>query len=74
MRPDPLRPVTQRAAAEATPKLDTGLSKGEKRNRKRLSEVGAVYDLTPVPRTAATCCPAARARAGPRCHAPRPSG
>jgi hypothetical protein len=29
------------------------LSKGEKRNRKRLAEVGAVYHVTPVPRTAA---------------------
>jgi hypothetical protein len=28
------------------------LSKGEKRNRKRMAEVGAVYDVTPVVRTA----------------------
>ena len=53
MRPDSLRPATERAAAAATTKLTTRLSKGEKRNRKRLAEVGAVYDLTPVPRTAA---------------------
>ena len=39
-----------RKAQAATPKLKTRLSKGEKRNRKRLAEVGAVYDLTPVPR------------------------
>ncbi|MDQ3783080.1 MAG: ISKra4 family transposase [Actinomycetota bacterium] len=52
MRPDSLRPATERAAAAATTKLTTRLSKGEKRNRKRLAEVGAVYDLTPVPRTA----------------------
>ena len=53
MRPDGLRPATEKAAAQATTKLDTRLSKGEKRNRKRMAEVGAVYDLTPVARTAA---------------------
>jgi hypothetical protein len=53
MRPDALRPATKAAAAASTTKLATRLSKGEKRNRKRMAEVGAVYDLTPVPRTAA---------------------
>ena len=52
MRPDDLRPATAKAAAAATPKLDKRRSKGEKRNRKRLAEVGAVYDLSPVPRSA----------------------
>jgi hypothetical protein len=51
MRPDALRPATERAAAAATNKLETRLSKGEKRNRKRMAEVGAVYDLAPVPRS-----------------------
>jgi hypothetical protein len=51
MRPDALRPGTAKAAARATGKLQTRLSKGEKRNRKRIAEVGAVYDLTPVART-----------------------
>ncbi len=53
MRPDSLRPPTAAKAAAATTKLTTRLSKGEKRNRKRLAEVGAVYDLTPVARVAA---------------------
>lgn len=53
MRPDSLRPATAAKAAAASGKLKTRLSKGEKRNRKRLAEVGAVYDLTPAPRTAA---------------------
>ncbi|MFN2504125.1 MAG: ISKra4 family transposase [Acidimicrobiales bacterium] len=53
MRPDSLRPATERAAAAATTKLETRLSKGEKRNRKRLAEVGAVYDIAPVPRSPA---------------------
>jgi hypothetical protein len=51
MRPDALRPGTAKAAGTATPKLKTRLSKGEKRNRKRMAEVGAVYDVTPVVRT-----------------------
>jgi len=51
MRPDALRPATAKAAAAATNKLECRLSKGEKPNRKRLAEVGAVYDLTPVART-----------------------
>jgi hypothetical protein len=51
MRPDSLRPATERAAAAATTKLETRLSKGEKPNRKRLAEVGAVYDVAPIPRS-----------------------
>jgi len=53
MRPEALRPATAKAAASATTKLTTRLSKGEKRNRKRLAEVGAVYDTDPVVRTPA---------------------
>jgi hypothetical protein len=52
MRSEALRPATARAAARSAPKLATRLSKGEKANRKRMAEVGAVYDATPVPRTA----------------------
>jgi hypothetical protein len=48
MRPEALRPAT--AAAAGSKKLATRLSKGERRYRKRMAEVGAVYDLTPVPR------------------------
>jgi hypothetical protein len=51
MRPEPLRPATKTAADHAQPKLEGRLSKGEKRNRKRLAEVGAVYDLEPIART-----------------------
>ena len=52
MRPDALRPATAKAARHGTAKLATRLSKGEKRNRKRMAEVGAVYDLRPQARTA----------------------
>lgn len=50
MRPGALRPATASAAARSTTKLETRLSKGEKRNRKRMAEVGAVYTVVPVPR------------------------
>ena len=53
MRPDALRPATAKAAGQATAKLATRLSKGEKRNRKPMAEVGALYDLTPLARTPA---------------------
>ena len=53
MRPDSLRPKTAKAAAVSSQKLETRLSKGEKPNRKRMAEVGAVYELTPVTRSAA---------------------
>jgi hypothetical protein len=48
MRPPALREPTARAATSA--KLATRLSKGEKRNRKRMATVAAVYDLTPARR------------------------
>ena len=53
MRPDALRPTTAKAASKTKPKLATRLSKGEKLGRKRMAEVGAVYEIKPVPRTAA---------------------
>lgn len=45
--------VLLEAATAATPELITRLSKSEKRNRKCMAEVGAVYDLTPAVRTPA---------------------
>jgi hypothetical protein len=50
MRADALRPATAQAAQRASPKLKTRLSRGEKRGRKRIAEVGAVYEVTPAPR------------------------
>ena len=51
--PSELRPAAARAARRAVPKQDGRLSRGEVRNRKRMAEIGAVFDITPVPRTAA---------------------
>ena len=53
MRPSALRPATAKAAAKTGSKLATRLSKGEKRNRKRLAELGTVYHAAPVPRSPA---------------------
>ncbi len=53
MRPGALRPATATAAATARKKLSTRLSRGEKANRKRMAELGVVYDATPVARTPA---------------------
>ena len=58
MRPGALRKSTAQAAAKTNPKLQTRLSKGEKRNRKRMAEVGTVYDATPAPRTPGDILPA----------------
>lgn len=58
MRPDALRPATAQAAATATPKLGTRLSKGEKRGRKRMAEVASVCDTTPVVRCVTDILPA----------------
>jgi hypothetical protein len=57
MHPNALRPATAAAAAGASKKLPTRLSRGEKANRKRMAEVGAVYDATPVTRTPADILP-----------------
>src|SRR5450755_1880576 len=53
MRAEALREATARAAKRASPKLKTRLSKGEKSGRKRIAEVGAVYEIEPAPRTPA---------------------
>ncbi len=52
MRPEDLREATRnKAAKEQAHKLDKRLSKGEKRNRKRMATVAAVYTVAPYVRT-----------------------
>jgi hypothetical protein len=58
MRPQALREQTRRQAQNAQHKLKTRLSRGEKRGRKRIAEVGAVYEIEPEPRTSADIMPA----------------
>lgn len=57
MRPEALRQATRRDAQNAQHKLKTRLSRGEKRGRKRIAEVGAVYEIEPAPRTSADIMP-----------------
>ena len=54
MRPDALRPKAAAARARPGPKHPkTRLTSAEKSNYKRMAEIGAVYDATPVPRAPA---------------------
>jgi hypothetical protein len=54
MRPEALREATKKAAAKESHKLTTRLSAGEKRNRKRMATVAAVYSIKEHIRTAET--------------------
>jgi hypothetical protein len=72
MRPGQLRAEAARKAARSVPRQDGRLSRGEVRTRKRMAEVGAVFDIAPVPRTAADILPGQRA--SPRPAAPRAAG
>lgn len=53
MRHADLRDATRRAAETTPHRLETRLSSGEKRNRKRMAQVATVYTLAPWVRTAA---------------------
>jgi hypothetical protein len=72
MRPDGLRAGTAKAATSQ--KLAGRRSKGEKRNRKRMCEVAAVFDVTPKPRTIADILPDDPQAAQARSPAPVASG
>jgi hypothetical protein len=70
MRPEALRQATRKQADASATKLATRLSKGEKRHRKRMAEVGSVYDCASASRTPGDILPATgderrRARPGP---------
>ena len=45
MVPEDLRPATKKAAQKSVRKLATRLTKGEKRNRKRMAQVAAIYTV-----------------------------
>jgi hypothetical protein len=53
MRHEDLREATRRAAEKKVNKLETRLTPGEKKNRKRMAQVATVYSVAPWPRTAA---------------------
>jgi len=50
MRREDLREATRKAAQARTHKLKTRLTRGEKRNAKRMATVAAVYTVAPFPR------------------------
>jgi hypothetical protein len=50
MRHEDLRPATKKAAEAGQRKLATRLTKGEKRNRKRMAQVATIYSLSPQER------------------------
>lgn len=50
MVPQDLREATRKAAQEGSRKLDKRLTKGEKRNRKRMATVATVYTMPPFVR------------------------
>lgn len=51
MRPQDLRPQTRKAAELRTPKMKQRLSKGEKKNAKRMATVATVYTIAPHKRS-----------------------
>lgn len=73
-----LRPATREAAERANPKMDSRLSSGEKRNRKRMAEVATVYTVQPWVRTPEDVAnslvsgPADADPVGPKTKRPRP--
>jgi hypothetical protein len=71
MRPGELRPRAARQAARAMAKQDGRLSQGEVRTRRRMAETGAVFTITPVPRTAGDILDPGP---GPRPPGPRAAG
>ena len=50
MRKDSLREATRKKAEKSKNKLNSRLSSGEKKNRKRMAEVAAVYEIAPYKR------------------------
>jgi hypothetical protein len=52
MRKEDLREHTRKAAERSKNRLETRLSRGEKRNRKRMATVASVYEVEPYHRTA----------------------
>ena len=68
MRPGELREATKKAAEAAKHKLKTRLTRGEKKDRKRMAELAVVYDCPPVARSPVEVM--ARSEDGPKVPAP----
>jgi len=68
MRPGELREATKKAAEATSHKLQTRLTRGEKKDRKRMAELAVIYDCPPVARSPADVM--ARSGEGPKPPAP----
>ncbi len=73
MRHDSLREPTRQAAAKQKHKLRGRLTKGEKRNRKRMATVASVYTIAPDVRTASTIVEHLRGKDSKRRERPKPA-
>ncbi len=74
VRREDLREATRAAADKRNRKLEKRLSKGEKRNSKRMAEVAAVYSIAPFVRTPEQVLGDLRPEDGPAAPRPRPDG
>lgn len=74
MRHEDLREATKAAAARRNRKLEKRLSKGEKRNTKRMSQVAAVYTVAPFIRDAGDVVDELQPGEAPRSKRPAPEG
>lgn len=72
MRTEDLRDATRKATTARKHKLSTRLSKGEKRNGKRMATVAAVYTIAPFVRQPEDCIPTKTSLATPEPRRPRP--
>ena len=69
--PGQQRPDAARRARKSVPRQQGRLSRGEVRTRKRMAEVGAVFDIVPAPRTAQDIIAKSRPQARPQPAGPR---
>jgi hypothetical protein len=73
MRHEDLREGTQRAAERSPRKLETRLTPGEKRGRKRMAQVATVYSIAPFVRSASDLVHPLRDRTRVEARRPRPT-
>jgi hypothetical protein len=73
MRHEDLREATRQAAAKSPRKLQTRLTPGEKRGRKRMAQVATVYSIAPFVRSASELVHPLRNRTEVEAKRPRPT-
>lgn len=73
MRHEDLREGTRQAAEKSPRKLETRLTPGEKRGRKRMAQVATVYSIAPFVRSASDLVHPLRNRAEVEAKRPRPT-